>query len=248
VTATLRLDDGTLVAAALHLPTGAHRAGAPVLLLPGARGDHAAPHLVAVAEILAAGGHAVVLAALSERPPGIGAAGRSEQATARVPQILAGARRLLEGCSEGARDASGTPLTSSAARWIIGGASFGGRVASMALAAHGGGPLGVAGVLAIAYPLHPPGRPDRLRVEHWPGIDVPMLLLSGDADEFADGGLLAEHVGAVAGGATLVLLPGARHDLSVTARRDPHGRRRAPADSVHAHAGALLAWAAAVSG
>jgi predicted alpha/beta-hydrolase family hydrolase len=239
VTSRLRLDDGTAVAAQLHLPGVVVRGAAPVLLLPGARGDHAAPHLVALAELLSTAGHPVVRSALSDRPPSIGASGPSERAVARIPQLLTAARGLLGPSQDGDH---------AAARWIVGGASFGGRVASMAVASLGAATLGVCGVIALAYPLHPPGRPERLRTSHWPGVDVPMLLLSGDADEFAAQGLLEGQVGAITGGATLVRVPGARHDLSVTARRDPDGRRRSPAETVQAHSDVLLTWAATVSG
>jgi predicted alpha/beta-hydrolase family hydrolase len=247
VTARLRLDEATQVAAALHLPSGAGavapavpaRSHAPVLLLPGARGDHAAEHLVALAEVLAEAGHPVIRSAFTRRPPGIGAAGRTEQAVAKVPALLAAARALMadSGASAAAR-----------ADWIIGGASFGGRVASLAVAASGGAALGVCGVLALAYPLHPPGRPGELRIEHWPRIDVPMLLISGDADEFAIDGGIERHIGSIAGGGRLELVPGAAHDLSVTARRDPAGRRRSPSEAVRSRAEVLLAWAASVPG
>jgi predicted alpha/beta-hydrolase family hydrolase len=242
VTTRLRLDATTTVAAALHLPTTlGERAErrAPVLLLPGARGDHRAVQLIALAEVLAAAGHPVIRSALSDRPPGIGAAGHAAQAVARVPVLLSAARDLLE---------EQLPASVPAGDWIIGGSSFGGRVASMAVAAAGGAALAVRGVLALAYPLHPPGRPTRLRVEHWPDVDVPMLLLSGDADEFAVAGGLERHVGTIAGRGRLVLVPGAGHDLSVTARRDPDGRRREPDEVIRARSDVLLAWAASVSG
>lgn len=234
MTLQLALPDGTRVPAELHAAAPAP-VRAPVLLLPGARGDHRSAPLVAVAEVLAAAGHPVVRTALTDRAPGIGAAGRTEQAVARVPQLLEAARRHA-GTDEPVR------------AWIVGGMSFGGRAASMALAQHGGAALGVVGVLALAYPLHPPGRPDQLRVEHWQRVDVPMLLLSGDADEFAQEGLLARHLPALAGGATLVLVSGAGHDLGVVARRSADGRRRPPAEVVAQHAGALRTWAAHCSG
>ena len=65
---------------------------------------------------------------------------------------------------------------------VVGGQSFGGRVASL-LAAEGE----VGGLVLICYPLHPPGAPDRWdqRTEHWPRIACPVLLLSGDRDPFA---------------------------------------------------------------
>jgi predicted alpha/beta-hydrolase family hydrolase len=66
---------------------------------------------------------------------------------------------------------------------IAGGHSYGGRVASLA-AAQG---AGYAGLVLFSYPLHPPGQPERAqaRVAHWPKIDCPVLLLSGESDVFA---------------------------------------------------------------
>jgi hypothetical protein len=60
---------------------------------------------------------------------------------------------------------------------VIGGRSMGGRIASL-LAANGTG----AGVLALAYPLHPAGRIDARRTEHWPKITAPVLFVHGDRD------------------------------------------------------------------
>ena len=46
---------------------------------------------------------------------------------------------------------------------------------------------GYAGLVLFSYPLHPPGRPERTeaRIAHWPAIECPVLLLSGEADPFA---------------------------------------------------------------
>jgi predicted alpha/beta-hydrolase family hydrolase len=230
----LALGDGTDVAATLHAPQGPtderpERRRHPVLLLPGARGDRSAPHLVALAEHLSAAGHPVVRAALSERPPGAGVVGPAERSIGRSAEILSSARALVP-------DAA-TP-------WVIGGASYGGRVASLAVAERGGSGLGVAGLLLVAYPLHPPGRPDRLRVAHWPDIDVPVLLLSGDADPFLTLDLLDRHSGDLPGPLTSVLVPGARHDLSVSARTAPDGRRRSAAEAVAEHSDRVCAWLA----
>lgn len=63
---------------------------------------------------------------------------------------------------------------------VIGGHSFGGRVASM-LAAE----LPLAGLILLSYPLHRPGHPEQRRTEHWDSIKCPTLLLSGEADPFA---------------------------------------------------------------
>ncbi len=233
----LALPDGTDVAAALHPPEAQATGGssaAPVLLLPGARGDHQAEHLVAVAALLARAGHPVVRAALSSRPAGAGVVGPAERSVGRFGEVLAAAGALI----------STTP--SSAERdWIVGGASYGGRVASLAVAAQGGGALGVAGLLLVAYPLHPPGRPERLRVAHFDAIDVPVLMLSGDADPFLTEALLLEHAPRIAGPLTRLVVLGGRHDLSVSSRSAPDRTRRSPTEAVALHADELVAWAAA---
>jgi hypothetical protein len=71
---------------------------------------------------------------------------------------------------------------------VIGGRSMGGRAASM-LAADG---FECAGVLLLAYPLHPPGKPDQLRDAHLPSIKVPVLCLNGTRDPFCTPALMEE--------------------------------------------------------
>lgn len=233
----LALADGVDVAAALHVPDPA--AGGPrtpVLLLPGARGDASAAHLVALAEVLAAAGHPVVRSALTPRPPGQGIVGTTAAAVARCRHVLAAAQTLVADQVDGVGAEAG---------WIVGGASYGGRIASLTVADGGGAALGVVGLLLVAYPLHPPGRPKRLRVDHFGRVDVPVLMLSGDADPFLTAELLDAHVGELAGPLTRLTVPGGRHDLSVSARSAPDGRRRDPADAVGEQADALVAWAAA---
>ena len=63
---------------------------------------------------------------------------------------------------------------------IIGGRSMGGRAASM-LAADG---FDCSGLLLLAYPLHPPAKPDQLRDAHLPAIRVPVLCVNGTRDPF----------------------------------------------------------------
>src|SRR5262245_46519125 len=65
-------------------------------------------------------------------------------------------------------------------RLVLGGRSYGGRMCSMAVAEG----LRAAGLVLLSYPLHPPGKPDNLRVEHFPQIEVPCLFISGDKDAF----------------------------------------------------------------
>jgi uncharacterized protein len=75
----------------------------------------------------------------------------------------------------------GTP----ARRLAIGGKSMGGRIASQVAAAEGAsGGDGIAGLVFLGYPLHPPGRPDKLRSAHLPRIRAPMLFVQGSRDTF----------------------------------------------------------------
>jgi predicted alpha/beta-hydrolase family hydrolase len=91
---------------------------------------------------------------------------------------------------------------------IIGGQSFGGRVASMIAA-----DTPPAGLVLLSYPLHRPGRREQLRIDHWPRIGCPTLLLSGESDPFATIGLLRESVGQLPN-AELVTYPGVGHGLT----------------------------------
>jgi uncharacterized protein len=67
------------------------------------------------------------------------------------------------------------------AKLVIGGKSMGGRIASQVVAAD---PDGVAGLLLLGYPLHPPGHPEKPRSRHLPDIGVPMLFVQGARDTF----------------------------------------------------------------
>ena len=87
---------------------------------------------------------------------------------------------------------------------------MGGRMCSMAIADG----LPAAGLVLVSYPLHPPGKPDRLRVEHLPRLTVPTLAVSGTRDPFGTPDELTAELAAVSGPLTLVLLDGARHELT----------------------------------
>ena len=69
-------------------------------------------------------------------------------------------------------------------RVIIGGKSMGGRMASMVAAELETEGLPVAGVACLGYPFHPPGRPDKMRVDHLMGLRTPTLILQGTRDPF----------------------------------------------------------------
>jgi predicted alpha/beta-hydrolase family hydrolase len=90
---------------------------------------------------------------------------------------------------------------------VIGGHSFGGRVASMLAAEQT-----VRGLILLSYPLHRPGYPSQLRTEHWPRINCPTLLLSGESDPFARLELLREQTKLLAE-AQLITYPRIGHGL-----------------------------------
>jgi predicted alpha/beta-hydrolase family hydrolase len=94
---------------------------------------------------------------------------------------------------------------------IIGGHSYGGRVASL-LAAETA--PAIRGLVVMCYPLHRPGEPAwDARTAHWPLIDVPVLLLSGEADPFARIDLLRSAVAERLPQAELVTYPRLGHTL-----------------------------------
>jgi len=95
------------------------------------------------------------------------------------------------------------------ARIALGGRYMGGRMCSMAVADG----LPAAALVLIAYPLHPPGKPERLRVEHFPRLDVPCLFISGTRDPFGAPEELEAHTAAIPGPVTHRWIDNARHDL-----------------------------------
>ena len=95
---------------------------------------------------------------------------------------------------------------------VVGGHSYGGRVASLA-AAEPGSPY--AALVLFSYPLHPPGAVEKTegRIAHWPAIRCPVLLLSGESDPFARIDLLRDAATRLGGPADLVTFPRLGHTL-----------------------------------
>ena len=97
---------------------------------------------------------------------------------------------------------------------VLGGRSMGGRMCSMTAAGDTDRPaLPVAGLVLICYPLHPPGKPDTLRVEHLPRLTMPCLFVSGTRDAFATPDELQHWTAIIPGPVTHVWLDGKGHDL-----------------------------------
>ena len=118
----------------------------------------------------------------------------------RAPKLVAEVRAAAE--------AFAAELGTATARLVLGGRSMGGRMCSMAVAEG----LEVAGLVLLSYPLHPPGKPEKLRVEHFSGMDVPTLLVNGDRDPFGTPDEFQAHLGAIAGDVTVHWLEGQGHD------------------------------------
>jgi len=104
---------------------------------------------------------------------------------------------------------------SQADRLFIGGKSMGGRIATH-LAAQGLESL--SGVVCFGYPLHPPGKPQQLRIEHLPSIEVPMLVIQGERDTFGTPDELRPHLDAMKAEVHLHVIPRGDHSLTVRSR------------------------------
>jgi uncharacterized protein len=95
---------------------------------------------------------------------------------------------------------------------FIGGKSMGGRMATH-LAAQG--LEGLRGIVALGYPLHPPGRPDKPRTEHLPSIRVPVLIVQGERDTFGTPDELEPVIVTMKTKVTLHVVVGGDHSLTV---------------------------------
>ena len=67
------------------------------------------------------------------------------------------------------------------------------------------------GLVLLSYPLHPPGKPEKLRTEHFADVKVPCLFIMGDKDPFGRPDEFDAHLGAISGPVTVVWLERANH-------------------------------------
>jgi len=107
--------------------------------------------------------------------------------TNRVPNAV----KKIVAAGEDFADALGV----SPDRLAYGGRSFGGRSCSVAVAEG----LPAAALVLLSYPLHPPGKPDNLRVDHFGDISVPTLFVSGRKDPFGTPEEFAQHIPQISG-------------------------------------------------
>ena len=109
------------------------------------------------------------------------------------------------------RDAA-VPMLASDKKLVLGGRSMGGRICSLAVGDETN-PLRAVGLVLICYPLHPPGKPDALRVEHFPRLHVPCLFISGTRDAFGTPSEMERWTATIPGNVTHHWLEGKGHDL-----------------------------------
>ena len=122
-------------------------------------------------------------------------------------------------------------------RLIIGGRSMGGRAASMLASKD----FACDGLLLFAYPLHPPGQPDKLRDAHLPSIKVPVLCFNGTRDTFCTRELMEKALEAVRTEWEMRWLEGADHSFHV-----PKSSGRTDAAVLEEVASATREWIAAL--
>lgn len=198
--------EGRRVSAALTVPlhrAGIHSVEAALVLAHGAGGNLEDPLLAAVAEGLADQGLPSLRFNFPYRQEGRRLPDRTETLEACYHAVVAQARRLFQ---------RPEPAL------VLGGKSLGGRMASH-LAANPTSGSPVAGLVFLAYPLHPPGRPDKLRDRHLFNIRAPMLFVSGTRDAFAHRELLEPLLERLRPLATPHWMEGADHSFRVPRRR-----------------------------
>jgi hypothetical protein len=188
------------VTALVYPPPEASRSLATLILAHGAGASQSSAFMVAFARGLARRGcHAVTFnfpyteqgRRLPDRAPTLEACFRDVIAAVRArPDLASG------------------PL-------VIGGKSMGGRMASHVAAQ---GLPGLAGVVALGYPLHPPGRPEQLRAEHLTRIRQPMLIVQGSRDAFGTPEELRAALVPLGASATLQVVEGGDHSFKVPKR------------------------------
>ncbi len=177
----------------LHTPPVPN--GDALILTHGAGSDCTAPLLVALSETFAGHGYVVLRCDLPFR---------QERRTG--PPFPSNAERDRAGL----RNAIAVLGKSVAGRISLGGHSYGGRQATMLCAAE---PGLVSGLLLLSYPLHPPRKPEQLRVQHLPNLRTPSLFVHGTRDPFGTIEEMMKAIDLIPAKNELLEVEGAGHDL-----------------------------------
>ncbi|MGD0381379.1 MAG: alpha/beta family hydrolase [Acidimicrobiales bacterium] len=167
---------------------------AGLVLAPGASAGREQPALVAIDEAVSASGVRVERIDFPYRLAG-------RRAPDRPPVLIA---TVVSAAESLARTLGVAPR-----RVALGGRSMGGRMCSMAVA----GGLPAAALVLVSYPLHPPGKPQKLRTEHLGALEVPCLFVSGTRDAFGTRDELEAATAAIPGPVTHVWIEGGDHGL-----------------------------------
>jgi len=179
----------------LHSPATAN--GDALILTHGAGSDCTAPLLVAISETFAGQGYLVLRCDLPFRQEG-------ERRTR--PPSPGNAERDRAGL----RNAVAVLRKNVAGRIFLGGRSYGGRQSTILCAAE---PDLVSGLLLLSYPLHPPRKPDQLRIQHLPNLQTPSLFVHGTRDPFGSVEEIMKALQLIPAKTELMKVEGAGHDL-----------------------------------
>ena len=166
-----------------------------LVLTHGAGANCRTPLLVGLAEAFAAAGLLVLRCDLPFRqnaPTGPPRPGGAERDREGLRNAVAAVRKLAPG------------------RVFLGGHSYGGRQASMLASASA---ELVDGLLLLSYPLHPPRKPEQLRVQHFPKLRTAALFVHGTRDPFGSEAELAASVAGIPARTGMLFVAGAGHDL-----------------------------------
>lgn len=193
----IQIGEDQSVSARLYRANGGKRLGVTLLLGHGAGADQTTEFMVSFAEALAGRGVDSMTFNFLYTEQGRRAPDRNDK---------------LEGCYGAAIDAARTHGKLEGNRLVIGGKSMGGRIASQVAAK---GAEGIAGLVFLGYPLHPPGKPDQLRAAHLSRISAPMLFVQGSRDAFGTPEELRPVIKNLGGSATLYVVDGGDHSFKV---------------------------------
>ena len=191
--------DGGNVSGMLYLADKKNRAGVTVILAHGAGANQLHPFMRLFATGLAERGFDVLTFNFQYMEQG-----------RKVPDPKA----KLESCYRAVIEAARTNKKLKGNRLVIGGKSMGGRIASQ-VAATPETAADVTALVFLGYPLHPPGRPDKLRDAHLPQITAPMLFVQGSRDAFGSAEELRATIKKHHLPATLHIVEGGDHSLKV---------------------------------
>lgn len=191
--------DGGGVRGHLHLPAG--DSVASLALTHGAGGDCTTKLLIDIADTFSSRGVTVLRFDLAFR-----------QATSSGPPHPSKA----EADRDSVRAAVGFLRQVGPARLMLGGHSYGGRQASMAVAERSDL---ASGLMLLSYPLHPPAKPEKMRTAHLADIAVPTLFVSGTKDPFGTEAELRDAMNSIPAKTDFVSVSGAAHDLSAAKHR-----------------------------